>query len=129
VKTRTIEIINFENLPAGQNASVAIMSYSGYDIEDAVILNRGSLDRGFGRAMYIRRYQTDIRKYANGATDIILPYVTPKDPKKANSILSKKYHALDVDGMARIGESLSNGDVFVNKYVPVINESQSGYMS
>jgi len=129
VKTRTIEIINFENLPAGQNASVAIMSYSGYDIEDAVILNRGSLDRGFGRAMYIRRYQTDIRKYANGATDIILPYVTPKDPKKANSILSKKYHALDVDGMARIGESLSNGDVFVHKYVHVINESQSGYMS
>lgn len=32
------------------------MSYSGYDIEDAVILNKSSLDRGFGRAMYIRRY-------------------------------------------------------------------------
>ena len=32
------------------------MSYSGYDIEDAVILNRCSLDRGFGRAMYIRKY-------------------------------------------------------------------------
>jgi DNA-directed RNA polymerase III subunit RPC2 len=32
------------------------MSYSGYDIEDAVILNRASLDRGFGRAMYMRRY-------------------------------------------------------------------------
>jgi DNA-directed RNA polymerase III subunit RPC2 len=56
VKTRTIEIANLEKLPAGQNASVAIMSYSGYDIEDAVILNRGSLDRGFGRALYIRRY-------------------------------------------------------------------------
>jgi DNA-directed RNA polymerase III subunit RPC2 len=56
VKSRTIEICNFENLPAGQNASVAIMSYSGYDIEDAVILNRASLDRGFGRAMYMRRY-------------------------------------------------------------------------
>jgi len=32
------------------------MSYTGYDIEDAVILNRASLDRGFGRAMYMRRY-------------------------------------------------------------------------
>jgi DNA-directed RNA polymerase III subunit RPC2 len=32
------------------------MSYSGYDIEDAVILNKASLDRGFGRAMYMRRY-------------------------------------------------------------------------
>ena len=105
------------------------MSYSGYDIEDAVILNCGSLDRGFGRAMYIRRYQTDIRKYANGATDIILPYVAPRDPKKASSFVNKKHHALDCDGMARIGEALSNGDVFINKYVPVISESQVGYMS
>lgn len=63
VKSRTIELINFEELPAGQNAQVAIMSYSGYDIEDAIILNRASLDRGFGRAMYIRRYQTSLKKY------------------------------------------------------------------
>ena len=39
VKSKTLEMINFEKLPAGQNASVAIMSYTGYDIEDAVILN------------------------------------------------------------------------------------------
>jgi DNA-directed RNA polymerase III subunit RPC2 len=56
VKTKTIELTNFDKLPAGQNASVAIMSFTGYDIEDAVILNKASLDRGFGRAMYLRRY-------------------------------------------------------------------------
>jgi len=56
VKSKTLEISNFEQLPAGQNASVAIMSYTGYDIEDAVILNKASLDRGFARAMYKRRY-------------------------------------------------------------------------
>jgi len=39
VKSKTLEMINFEKLPAGQNASVAIMSYTGYDIEDAIILN------------------------------------------------------------------------------------------
>ncbi|KAK2491913.1 hypothetical protein MC885_018642 [Smutsia gigantea] len=46
VKTKTIELIEFEKLPAGQNATVAVMSYSGYDIEDALVLNKASLDRG-----------------------------------------------------------------------------------
>jgi DNA-directed RNA polymerase III subunit RPC2 len=49
VKSRTIDLIGWENLPAGHNASVAVMSYSGYDIEDAIVMNRASLDRGFGR--------------------------------------------------------------------------------
>ena len=40
VKTKTIELVGYDKLPAGQNATVAVMSYSGYDIEDALILNR-----------------------------------------------------------------------------------------
>lgn len=51
VKSRTIELINFEQLPAGQNAIICVMSYSGYDIEDSLILNRSSLDRGYGRCL------------------------------------------------------------------------------
>ncbi len=43
---QTIELMNFEKLPAGQNAMIAVMSYSGYDIEDALVINRASLDRG-----------------------------------------------------------------------------------
>jgi len=38
-------MIGFENIGAGQNAMVAVMSYSGYDIEDAIVLNRASVDR------------------------------------------------------------------------------------
>ena len=33
------------------------MSYSGYDIEDAIVLNQASIDRGYGRIMYMRRYE------------------------------------------------------------------------
>ena len=42
VKTKTIELVGYDKLPAGQNATVAVMSYSGYDIEDALILNKAS---------------------------------------------------------------------------------------
>jgi DNA-directed RNA polymerase III subunit RPC2 len=120
VQTRTVEITNLDKLPAGQNASVAIMSYSGYDIEDAVILNRGSLDRGFGRALYVRRYQTEVQKYPNNTMDQIRGVVIP--PEKHKQQLFKRFHALDEGGIARVAEKLSNGDVIVNKYCPTTQD-------
>lgn len=118
VKTRTIELTNFDKLPAGQNASVAIMSFTGYDIEDAVILNKASLDRGFGRAMYMRRYQTNLKKYDNGTSDILVapPKIPPPTDRKAN--MFKKYRTLDRDGLTRVGEQLHDGDIYINKHIP-----------
>ena len=72
VKTRTIDLIHFEDLPAGQNAIVAVMSYSGYDIEDAIILNRASLDRGYGRCLVYRNHKCSLKRYANQTYDRIL---------------------------------------------------------
>lgn len=65
-RTKTIELVGYDKLPAGQNAMVAVMSFSGYDIEDALILNRASLDRGFGRCQVFRKYVTLIKRYPNG---------------------------------------------------------------
>ena len=69
VKTKTIELINFENLPAGQNAIIAVMSYSGYDIEDATVLNKASLDRGYGRCLVYRNQKCILKRYANQTSD------------------------------------------------------------
>jgi DNA-directed RNA polymerase III subunit RPC2 len=56
------------------------MSYSGYDIEDAIVMNKASIDRGFARIMYIRRYGSGLKRYPNGATDSVnSPPEIPKE--------------------------------------------------
>ncbi|KAH7536622.1 hypothetical protein FEM48_Zijuj03G0004200 [Ziziphus jujuba var. spinosa] len=62
--SRTIELVSHDKLEAGQNATVPVMSYNGYDIEDAIVLNKASLNRGFGRC--VPRY-----KYENNTQDRI----------------------------------------------------------
>ncbi|KAL2895572.1 DNA-directed RNA polymerase III subunit 2 [Bienertia sinuspersici] len=50
--------VKYDKLGAGQNATVAVMSYSGYDIEDAIVMNKSSLDRGFGRCIVMKKYDS-----------------------------------------------------------------------
>uniref|UniRef100_A0A4W5RDF2 DNA-directed RNA polymerase n=1 Tax=Hucho hucho TaxID=62062 RepID=A0A4W5RDF2_9TELE len=72
VKTKTIELIDFEKLPSGQNATVAVMRYSAYDIEDALILNKASLDRGFGRCLVYKKAKCTLRLYTNQTFDKVM---------------------------------------------------------
>ncbi|GAA6054796.1 hypothetical protein JCM3770_007439 [Rhodotorula araucariae] len=112
-RTRTIELIGYDQLPAGQNATVAVMSYSGYDIEDALILNRASLDRGFGRCQVFRKYVTLLKRYPNGMYDRLAD-----PPKGETGEVLPKYGILDLDGLAHIGEQVNPGQVYINKQTP-----------
>ncbi|SLM39887.1 dna-directed rna polymerase iii subunit rpc2 [Lasallia pustulata] len=119
VKTRTIELIKYDKLPAGQNATVAVMSYSGYDIEDALVLNKASCDRGFGRCQVFRKYATTLRKYPNGTEDRV------GDRHEENGAPIKKHALLDHHGLAQVGEKVSAGEVYINKQTP-LNTAASG---
>lgn len=119
VKTRTLDLINFDQLPGGQNACIAVMAYSGYDIEDAVILNKASIDRGFGRCMVLRKHQTSVRRYANGAMDRTCG--APDASQFTDGLDDKRYArygAIDKDGICMVGECLTNGSIMVNKESP-----------
>jgi len=57
VKSRYLEYINHEEQPYGVNAIVAIMSYTGYNVEDAILINEGSVKRGIFRTTYYTTYE------------------------------------------------------------------------
>lgn len=116
VKTKTIELINYDKLPAGQNGSVFVMSYSGYDIEDALVINKSSLDRGFGRCQVMRKFTGMLRKYSNLKKDRALPA-----PQTADGKVPKRYESIEDDGLAMPGARLEKGMVYMNKQTPVDN--------
>lgn len=111
--TRTIELVGYDKLGAGQNATVAVMSYSGYDIEDAIVMNKSSLDRGFGRCIAMKKYSVVQETYGNGTKDRI---VRPQN--QPGKQVDKQI--VDSDGIASPGEIIRNHDIYVYKQSPRI---------
>lgn len=88
-------------------------------VEDAIILNKASIDRGFGRCMVLRKHQTSVRRYPNGTQDITCgpPSASNFSDGEADKRY-KRYQAIDDDGICRVGEELSAGSIMVNKQSP-----------
>ena len=113
VITKTIQLVNYDKLPAGQSATVVVMSFSGYDIEDALVLNKASCDRGFGRCQVFRKYSTELQRYQNGNRDR-LGGILQEDGKTID-----KHASLDVDGLASVGWRIQSGETMVKKETPM----------
>lgn len=118
VTSKAIEAINYDKLPAGQNAIVAVMSYSGYDIEDALIISKASIDRGYGRCLIYRNSKCAIKRYPNQTYERII-----HPPKESNIIKGNSYRfdLLDVDGIVSPGELVSNKQILINREIPAVS--------
>ena len=103
-----------EVYPSGQNLVVAILPYEGYNVEDAVVLNKGSVDRGMGRSTYFRPYKATELQYTGGLKDEIL--VPDKDIAGYRTEASYKF--LEDDGIAYPEADVNSGDVVIGKVTP-----------
>jgi len=108
------EISNYNKHPSGQNMIVAVMSYKGYNVEDAVILNKASIDRGLGRSTYYRPVIAEELRYSGGLTDEVS--IPDKDVKGYKS--EKDYRFLEKDGIISAESKVKEGDVIIGKTSP-----------
>ena len=116
IKSRYMDYINGEENCYGENAIVAIMCYTGYNMEDAVLINEGSLKRGLFRTTYYTTYETHEEKVlgTNGKADTEKIFTNIENT--ANIIGTKpgyEYQHLDEHGLVREGTSVHDKMVLI----------------
>ncbi len=114
IQTITNSLSSFEQHPLGQNIIVAIMSYKGYNMEDSIILNKSSIERGFGRSTYYRPAIAEELRYAGGLTDEV--GIPDKEVKGYRS--EKDYKLLEDDGIVYPEADVKEDDVVIGKTSP-----------
>ena len=113
VKTKIEDIIGLNERPQVQNFVVAIMPY-GFNILDAVVLNKGAVDRGLGRSSYFRVYESSENRYPGGQIDKF--EIPPEDT--VGFLGAEAYKKLGEDGIIQLESYIGENDVVIGKTSP-----------
>ena len=114
IKSRYLEYINNEEQPYGVNAVVAIMSYTGYNVEDAILINEGAIARGIFRTTYYSMYE------ASEESTKVSGMINSKFANiEKNNVIGKKpdydYSLLDEHGIIKENTQLNDKSILIGK--------------
>jgi len=116
IKTRYMKTINGEENMYGENAIVAIMCYTGYNVEDAVLINEGAIKRGLFRTTYYSTYETHEEKVLNSEGKVETEKIFTNIENATNIIGTKpeyEYNHLDQYGIVREGTEVHDKMILI----------------
>lgn len=114
VDTRLMSIIKLNNIPSGEQVIVAIMSHSGYNQEDSILFNQGSIDRGLFLAT-IYHTEKDEDKKVHGVEEMRCK----PDPTKTKNVKFANYNKVNSNGVIPENTLVEDKDVIISKVVPI----------
>jgi DNA-directed RNA polymerase beta subunit/intein/homing endonuclease len=114
VDTRIMRMIKLDEIPSGAPVIVAIMSYTGYNQEDSILVNKGAIDRGLFSAT-IYHTEKDEDKKINGDEEIRCR----PDSTKTKGMKFGNYSKLNSKGVIPENSVIENRDIIMGKVMPI----------
>jgi len=113
-ETALMATMGYKLRPSGQNYVVAVLSFEGYNMEDALVFNKASIERGLGRSTFFRIYEAECRQYLGGLKDkFTLPEAGTRGYRG-----EQYYRLLEPDGIIGLESGVTGGDVLIGRISP-----------
>ena len=115
VRTKISDITKCNELPYGNNVIVAIATFTGFNQEDSIMINKSAVDRGFFNSTFYRTYKDQCNKnHSTGEEEV---YCIP-DPDNTKNMKPFNYDKLQKNGFVKENTYVQNNDIIIGKTMP-----------
>ena len=125
VKSRYLKYINNEEHPCGENTIVAIMSFNGYNVEDSILFNEGSLNRGLFRTTYYSVYENQEESSKVGKSSIDSHFANIENKNMVCLKPGCDYSQLDEHGLIKENTLVNEKTILIGKVTSNLENSDT----